>query len=73
MTIEKIRSRLKSKPLPQFELTPPRQTDLGDPRRNALRGFGVALGTSPAAIVNAAGLISFPPATFGFAIPERHS
>jgi hypothetical protein len=65
--VEKIRSRLKSKPLPEFELPPQRQIDL----RSAESAQGISSQISlhrPGGYVNAAGLISFPPATFGLAI-----
>jgi hypothetical protein len=62
--VEKVRSRLKSKPLPDFELPPQCQIDLG----SAEPAQGISSQISlhrPAGIVNAAGLMSLPPATFG--------
>ena len=65
--LKNIRSRLKRKPLRESDLPPQRQIDCVAPNpRRTLRPRSPCRGV--AGTMNTAGLILFPPATFGFAI-----
>ena len=66
--VEKIRARLKSKPLAEFELPAQRQIDIRCVESAQGISSQISLHRAGWVCVNAAGLISLPPATFGFAI-----